>query len=360
MRRGSEISVLSLDPLSSYMHQLVHDDAALGGAVLGAGRASGPVWVESFGSARTAQGVEPMRPDHRFLLTSISKTFTALQLLALVEDGRFSLSTPIRDVISEFDGEGREAVRLWHVLTHTSGIREDAHTNTAEDLHPDLSAADHLRAALEAPLEFSPGTRVSYCSPPFWLLAEMIQRTTATSHVEHLTESICAPLRLEHTGYHTQSDPRDDYVLSSSETRSELAEQVRRLAYPAGGIVGNVSDLLTYGRMFLSEGRSSDGTSVLSPLTISALGEPWTIGLEGPRSSEGVSWRLERGLGWAVGGPGDLCGRGVLWHSGASGTAMWIDQANDFILVLLSADFAVSYPLMERISNVAFSALSRV
>jgi CubicO group peptidase (beta-lactamase class C family) len=315
--------------------------------------------MESFGSARTAQGVEPMRTDHRFLLTSITKTFTALQLLALVEDGRFSLSTPIRDVIPEFDGEGREEVRLWHVLTHTSGIREDSHTNTAEEVHPDLGPGDHLRAAIEAPLEFSPGTRVSYCSPPFWLLAEMIRRTTTTSHVEHLTESICAPLGLEHTGYDTRSDPPDDYVLSWAEDRSELAEQVRLLAYPAGGIVGDVADLLTYGRMLLSGGRASDGTSVLSPLTISALGEPWTVGLEGPRSSEGVSWRLERGLGWTVGGPGDVCGRGVLWHSGASGTAIWIDQANDFILVLLSAGFAVSYSLMERISNVAFSALSR-
>ncbi len=110
--------------------------------------------------------------------------------------------------------------------------------------------------------------------------------------------------------------------------------------------------------MFLSGGRAADGTSVLSPLTISALREPRTVGLEGPRSSEGVSWRLERGLGWALGGPGDLCARDALWHSGASGTAIWIDQANDFMLVLLSADFAVSYPLMERISNVAFGALA--
>ncbi len=44
--------------------------------------------------------------------------------------------------------------------------------------------------------------------------------------------------------------------------------------------------------------------------------------------------------------------------SKASGTAMWIDQANDVVLVLLSADFAASYSLMERISNVAFGALS--
>lgn len=325
----------------------------LRGAVLALARREGPVRLRSWGVADTAGGVEPMRPDHRFLLTSITKTFTALQVLQAVEAGVVTLDTPVAEVVPAFAAGGKQDVRLWHALTHTTGL-DDTEANTAEGPPRGLTPADHLAAACAAPLRAAPGTRVAYCSPPFWALAEIVRRCTGTSHVEHLAQWVAAPLGLRDTRYEPGPEVPERLVLPHvGAGHAHLGEQVRRSAYPAGGVVSSARDLVAYGRMLLRGGVADDGTVLLSRPAVAALWRPWTTGLPGARTYEGVERGVERGLGWALGGPGDLPSRRTLWHSGGSGTSLWVDPDHDLVVVLLTATWFLSYERLARVANAA-------
>src|SRR5215216_4664450 len=64
----------------------------------------------------------PSGPDVLWPLASISKLYTAAAVMALVEDGLLTLSLPVHRVLPAFTGDGREAVTLRHLLTHSSGL----------------------------------------------------------------------------------------------------------------------------------------------------------------------------------------------------------------------------------------------
>jgi serine-type D-Ala-D-Ala carboxypeptidase len=344
------------DELAGVVDRLA-ERRAYAGAVVALAVGDAVPWMHATGTALTPTGRAPMTTRHRFLLTSVTKSFMALQVMRLVADGTLAVTTPVADVVGGIPAHGGQVVTLGHLLTHTSGIREDETTNTAEHVNPGMRPADHLAAAMAAPLDFVPGTRVAYCSPPFWLLAEILRRTTGRDHVEDLREELCGPLGLERTGYELAADPPSDLVLTGSDRYGAVMEQVRRIAYPAGGIVSDAADLVRYGGTHL-RCRRGDGRGATSAMHSPLIWEPRTVGLPGPRGAEGVAERTERACGWAVGGPGRLRSDAALWHSGSSGTSIWIDPEADAVVVILSADFGLSYDDLGQVCDAALAGVA--
>jgi CubicO group peptidase (beta-lactamase class C family) len=344
--------------LEGLLSRLVETGAVHGG-VLGVAT-SRESHVYGFGSVECDGRTRSPRQGDRFLLTSISKTFTALQVLRLVEQGWCTLRTPVADVVPEFAANGKAEVTFEHLLTHTSGL-DDTAANTAEGPMSNLVAADHLAVACAAPLRCPPGHEVAYSSPGFWVLAEAIERCTGRRYTEDLRQTLLDPAGMFATGYDASPAPPPGYV-TARVGRPELAhlpEQVRRLSYPAGGVISTVGDLLLYGRMLLDARSGMNASGPLSPPTIAALWSPRTEGLSGQRTYEPCAWPTERGLGWALGGPGDLIGRDCLWHSGGSGTAMWVDVASDITVVLLTATWFIGASVFAQVVNTAVSAWQR-
>jgi CubicO group peptidase (beta-lactamase class C family) len=68
------------------------------------------------------------------------------------------------------------------------------------------------------------------------------------------------------------------------------------------------------------------------------MARPWTVGLPSVRPERvEKNFKTERGLGWALGGPGDLRSDRTLWHHGGFGTSIWIDLDRQLVVVLLTA-----------------------
>lgn len=348
----------SVSPITAVLDDFVRDGRIRGG-VLAMTNGDGTDQLHAFGTVHVGAQERPAWATDRYLLTSITKTLTAMQVLRLVEDGLITLYTPLAELVPEFAANGKQAVLVHHALTHTTGL-DDTRANTAEGTATGMKPTEHLAAACDAPLSDPPGSRVSYCSPPFWVLAEMVERLTGMRYVEHLERTLAAPLGMVDTGYNPASEPPSDLVdahIGPTEHR-HLAEQVRRLSYPAGGVLSTASDLLRYGRLLLRGGLSDDDSRVIAPATVAALSRPWTSGLPGERTYEPCPWPTERGLGWALGGPGDLPSRRTLWHSGGSGTAMWVDQDHDVVVVLLTATWFLDAAVFARIVNAAYRSRS--
>src|SRR6185503_9580181 len=106
-------------------------------------------FLRNFG---TAKGTEPV-----FLLASISKPMTAAAVMTLVDAGQLRLDDKAAKFFPAFTGEGREAITIRHLLTHTGGLPDMlADDEMMRERHAPLS--DYREGAIKAPLKFAPGT----------------------------------------------------------------------------------------------------------------------------------------------------------------------------------------------------------
>lgn len=302
------------------------ETTALRGAVIGYSSPGMPTAVSAWGRVVTAGGERKAEPADRFLLTSVAKPITATQALILAGEGRLDLDDPV----SRYVPGAQSEITIRNLVEHTSGLPASA--NITEGPPTDLGARDMVAIVSRAPLDWEPGTMTRYCSPGFWLLAAAITAASGVPYAEHLATAVTGPLAMTATRYEPGSSPAD-LVLHAASRNGHLADQVRRLEYPAGGIVGTVADLLAWGNCLLGDGTAETGAVVIPTHTTRELWDfdPSVL----PEGEEGERFRL----GFQVGGPGTLRNERTLWHPGASGTAVWLDPGRECAVALLTADW---------------------
>ena len=137
---------------------------------------------EAFGHLTPEPDSPPLQSDTIFPLASLSKPITATAAMILVEDGLLGLNRPVSWYIPEFKGEGKEAVMVHHLLTHTSGLKDEEETYANkrkgtveipppdETQHPGIN--EYLFLRYDTPLWKPPGMEMSYCNFGYFLLYE--------------------------------------------------------------------------------------------------------------------------------------------------------------------------------------------
>jgi CubicO group peptidase (beta-lactamase class C family) len=154
---------------------------------------------EAYGLANYELGV-PNSPRMRFHIASVSKAFTAAAILQLQEKGRLTLSDPVSRFLPDFP-EG-DKIRIEHLLTHTSGIRD---INDLAD-YDDFARSPHSLPELVAkfaglPLQFQPGAKYSYSNSNYNLLALILEKATGESYPDYLRRHIFGPAGMEESGH---------------------------------------------------------------------------------------------------------------------------------------------------------------
>mgnify|MGYP001069957060 FL=1 len=133
-----------------------------------------------------------------FLVASLTKPVTALAALLLVQEGLLRLDARICDYLPEFGVKGKDAIRLRHVLAHTSGLPDMLPQNL--ELRAAHAPLDEYYARLvELEPLFPPGTQVCYQSMGFLALGRLIESVTGKALPQFLAERLFSPLGLEHT-----------------------------------------------------------------------------------------------------------------------------------------------------------------
>lgn len=150
----------------------------------------------------------PMQACHLQYLQSISKTYMAVAVLKLYEQGKIDLDAPMARYLPEkYNGliPHAETISVRMLLNHTSGIPEynfaPAYVSYLLQ-HPDhvFTADDYLGYVAGEPLDFEPGSRYSYRNTNYVLLALMVDAITG-DHARFISENIFAPLGLTQTFY---------------------------------------------------------------------------------------------------------------------------------------------------------------
>ena len=209
--------------------------------------------AESFGFAERAFGV-PNTLTTQFGLASGCKAFTALTVVALINDGRLSLDTSARSILGDSLPEVDERVTVEHLLAHRSGIGdyidEEAGFVPTDyvmrvPVHQ-LATTEEYVAALQGTLsKFAPGERFSYNNSGYVILALIIERLTGTPFHTLVAEKVCRPAGMSDTDY-LRSDELPAGVARGYLTTTGLRTNVLHLPVLGsgdGGIYSPVEDL---------------------------------------------------------------------------------------------------------------------
>lgn len=313
------------------------DEGKLCGAVLLVGYEGEEYGPVAYGWAQVEPENEkrPMREDTIFDMASCSKVMgTTTAALMLLDRGEIRLDDPVSLFVPEWKGEGKEKVRLRHLLTHTSGLP------AWKDLHSrGQGPAEVIAEICSMPLEYRTGEHVVYSCLGFILLGEIIQRVRGQRLDEFLAEEVFEPLAMPDTMYcppaslrpriaATEIKPDRSGVLVG-EVHDENARAMQGVSGNAG-LFSTARDAGRFCRMYL-QGGTLEGVRILSPAVIEAAIRSYTAGLE-----------EERGLGWLLRGDGRFSSAGDLMspfaygHTGFTGTSIWIDPERDLYVILLT------------------------
>ena len=216
--------------------------------------ADGKTWSGASGTTDLRR-VNALLPDNIFRVGSVTKTFTAVIILKLVEEGHLSLDDTLSRWFPDFPNA--EAITIRELLTHTSGIPEIIPKILMKSIIPStLWQTQQLVeiAAKEKPL-FSPGSAFSYSNANYILLGLIAEKVTRKTAVQLLHEMVIDPLSLEHTFFvpYEQAPatlvPGWDRDLSHFPGMLDIGVKNTSWAsgaYTSGALVSNASDLAIF------------------------------------------------------------------------------------------------------------------
>lgn len=149
---------------------------------------------------------DPVTPDTQFCLASLSKSFTALAVMRLVESGRITLDEPVWRHLPGFTVADRAAGRritVRHLLDQTSGLADGGFRRIADDRPPDL--ARRVADLREAHLVSEPGRRFHYTDLNYQVLGRLVEVVAGRPLPDHLRDEVFAPLGMSGTVAVTRS-----------------------------------------------------------------------------------------------------------------------------------------------------------
>ena len=321
--------------------KLAEMDAAIVQAIADKKCPGGVLWLEhrgvgyhkAYGNRALVPSVEPMTENTIFDAASLTKVVACTPaVMLLVERGQVKLDAPVQTYIPEFRGDGKEAITVRHLMTHTSGLRPDIETKT--DWHGQQTA---IQKACEEKLQAPPGTVFRYSDINFFLLGEIVQRVSRQPLEEFVAREIYRRLEMKDSGYLPPKSKlarvAPTEVVDGKPYRGVVHDPTAR---HMGGVAGHAGlfvtapDLARYARMLLNYG-TLNGVRIFKPETVKLMTSVQT--------PESVSVR--RGLGWDIdsgySGPrGKIFPAGSYGHTGWTGTSIWIDPFSQTLLIFLS------------------------
>jgi D-alanyl-D-alanine carboxypeptidase len=276
---------------------------------------------KAYGSANVELGV-PLRPEHVFRLGSITKQFTAVAVLMLVDEGKVSLDDEITRWFPGYPTHGHR-ITVEHLLTHTSGILNYTGVPAyLAGMRRDLTPDELIATFRDQPMDFAPGERWSYNNSGYALLGAIIEKVSGMSYGDFIRTRIFEPLGMRNSYYETANALVPGRVSGYDRTPDgvRLANYVSMTQpYAAGSLISTVDDQLVWQRA-VAEGR------MLKP-------ETWRRAFSPYRLSGGLSARY--GYGWFM---GEAAGRPSIEHGGDidgfSTNGLWIPSERLYVIVL--------------------------
>jgi len=237
---------------------LCHQYGRFNGSVLVAenGRV---IYKKGFGPANM-EWDQPNGPDTKFQIGSLTKQFTAMLIMQLVEEGRVDLDGTITDYLPDYRPDTGRQVTVHHLLTHTSGIPNYTALPGfwTDTIQRSMPREQFVETMCSSDLEFEPGSTFKYCNTGYYLLGMIVEQVTGHSFEDVLREKILEPAGMENTGLYR---PRALFKKRASGYYRNLDRYVNAdfVAHPelyvfsAGAMYATVEDLYRWDQALYTE-----------------------------------------------------------------------------------------------------------
>jgi D-alanyl-D-alanine carboxypeptidase len=236
---------------------------------------------------------QPVSPDTKFPIGSITKPFTAMAIMMLVEEGKVNLDKPISQYLADLPPQWRP-LTLRQLLSHTAGLAEDYSWQKIKQ------PQDFIKKG-KPDLDFPPGEASSYSNTGFFLAGLVIEKVSNQPYGDFLRDRIFAPLGMKQTQAKLESVPNlaSGYIWNDHLNKVGITEDpITQAAYSAGSIMSTASDMAKWVQA-LDQGKLLSSSSYQQLWTDSTLKNGRKTGY---------------GLGWYV---GSFNGHPYTLHAGA-------------------------------------------
>lgn len=206
------------------------------------------IYKKAFGMANLEMNIA-MQPDMIFRIGSITKQFTAVAILQLMEQGKLSLQDEITKYLPDYPMNGHK-ITIEHLLTHTSGIQsytsmKDFETNMRKDMTPE----EMINSFKNQAMEFAPGTKWNYNNSGYFLLGFIIEKVSGKTYPKYVEEVFFKPLGMTNSYYGNDTKIIKNRVGAYDEDESGVINAPflsMTLPYAAGSIQSTVEDLFKW------------------------------------------------------------------------------------------------------------------
>jgi CubicO group peptidase (beta-lactamase class C family) len=340
------------------------------GAVVVIARKGKIAYYEAFGSRDPVSGT-PMTKDAIFRLYSMTKPFTSVAIMMLVEDGKLTLADPVSKYFPDLaklqvtvpskgaDGTttyslvpAASPITIQDLLRHTSGIvyaqfTPNQHVKDAylankvqwNDVTPD----EQIAALAKVPLAHQPGTAWEYGLSTD-ILGRVVEKVSGMSLGDFLTQRVFTPLKMKDTAFMVPQTKAarlaQPFALDEATGRPiQLIDVTVKQKNDAGGAgtAGTAADYVRFCQMLLNGGQLESarilGKATVAYMTADHLDtiKAATPGLQ-PGYGFGLGFAVRKGAGVnnTIGSPGEYN-----W-GGAAGTGFWIDPKEQLIAIVMT------------------------
>jgi len=198
------------------------------------------------------------QPDTKHRLGSITKQFTAMLVLQLVQQGKLKLDVPITTYLPDYPKATGDRITIHQLLTHTSGIPNytDFPDFFKEKSRDPYTPEAFVKTFSDLPLQFTPGEKFSYSNSGYFLLGYLIEKASGKSYETCLEENIFRPLKMSNSGFDRSEkilknraagyEKRGDNYINTSYIDMSIP-------YAAGSMYSTVEDLYLWDQALYTE-----------------------------------------------------------------------------------------------------------
>jgi len=267
-------------------------------------------------------------PDANFRLASVTKQFTAMAVMLLVQDGKLHYDSVLTEIFPEFPTYGK-AITVRHLLTHTSGLPD------YEDLMDRVEKADAKRWSAEHQIQdqevlglleketrgkFAPGTSWAYSNSGYVVLGLIVAKVSGVSYPVFLERRIFAPLQMRNTlAYQKGKNVIPHRAFGHSRERGKLVltdQSSTSATLGDGGVYSNIEDLTKWDDALANHTllSATEMQPALTPVKLADGSEPhWPAEPDGDNLAPGKP--VSYGFGWFL---DSYPGHPRMWHSGTT------------------------------------------
>ncbi|WP_253826526.1 serine hydrolase domain-containing protein [Prauserella aidingensis] len=307
---------------------LAHD-----GKVVGKFSAGGAVRFDRNGNELPPNQQVPVRENTMFDMASVTKLFTSIAVMQLIERGDVELSAPVARYLPAFGSNGKDSITVEQLLTHTSGL--EATMPLWKD-YPDRTS--RIGAVLAAEPVNEPGTEYEYSDLNLITLGELVGKLTGKRLDHYVHDNITAPLGMTDTGFNPPASKRDRIAATEYQSEPDRGmirgavhdENAWSLDGVAGhaGIFSTVRDMGVLGQALLNGGVYG-GERILSERSVRDM--LTDRNQEFPDHAHGLGFELDQD--WYM---GELSSPVTAGHTGYTGTSFVIDPRTQSMAILLT------------------------